>query len=78
MELGFSDYNGLLHAKHQVSNHGNKADPHLREGSVAMKLNYSEGQEPHDSASHTVEHACLLPYSDDHCPRDEHGKNKFL
>jgi len=78
MELGWPGYNGLLHDKQQVSNHGNEANPHLRENRVEMKLNYSEGHEPHDSASHTVEDACLLPYSDDQCPGDKHGKNSFM
>ncbi|PUU76063.1 hypothetical protein B9Z19DRAFT_1130386 [Tuber borchii] len=47
------------------SNHGNIADPHLRESSVPTEPNYSEGHEPNDSASLTGEDACSLRYSDD-------------
>ena len=61
-----------------VSNHGNGADPHLRENSVSMKLNISAGHESHDSSSHTGEDACLLPYSDDQSTGDKHRKNTFL
>jgi len=52
-------------AKHtaSVSNHGNEADPDLRQNSVPMEPNNSEGYEPDDSSSHSREDTCLLPYS---------------
>jgi len=61
-----------------VSNHSNKADPHLRENSVPTELNNSAGHEWHDSSSQTGEDACLLPYSDDQSMGDKHKKNTFL
>jgi len=61
-----------------VSNHGNVADPHLRESSVPMALDNSEGYEWHDSSSHIRENTFLLPYSDDRSTRAKHKKDSFL
>jgi len=57
-----------------VSNHGNEADPHLRENSVPTELNNSAGHGSHDSSSHTGEDACLLPYSDGQSTGDKHRR----
>jgi len=61
-----------------VSNYGNEADPHLRENSVLIELNNSEGHECHDSSTHTGKDAYSLPYSDDQSEGDKHRKKTFL
>jgi len=61
-----------------VSNHGNEADPHLRESFVQMEPNNLEEHELHDSSSQTGEDAGLPRYSDDQSSGDKHRKNTVL